>query len=57
MLVHHGLVQVAPLLDLVGKFRVLVGNPDLILQARLLVVQFTQAVFQHLRLIEGHHVC
>lgn len=48
--VHHGLIVVAPLLDLVSEFRMLLGNLDLFLQPLLFVVKLAEPVLEHLRL-------
>ena len=38
MPVHKGIVIISPILDLISKLRVLLGNSDLLLQALLFVV-------------------
>ena len=48
--IHHGLVLVASVLDLVGELAVLLGDANLFLQPLLLVMQLAQAVLHHQRL-------
>jgi len=48
--IHHGLVFIAAVLDLVSELRMFLRNPDLLLQPLFLVVQFTQTVLEHLSL-------
>lgn len=52
MHIHHGLVFIATVLDLVSELRMFLRNPDLLLQPLFLVVQFTQTVLEHLSLTE-----
>ena len=49
MPVHHCIVFIASSVDLVGKFRVLLGNPNLFLQPLLLVVELSETILKHLR--------
>ena len=50
MPVHHCIVFIASSVDLVGEFRVLLGNPNLFLQPLLLVVELSETILKHLRL-------
>lgn len=50
MPVHHCIVFIASSVDLVGEFRVLLGNPNLFLQPLLLIVQLSETILKHLRL-------
>lgn len=45
---HHIAVLIAASFDLIGKIAVLVGDSNLLLQADLLIVKFTEAIFEHL---------
>ena len=48
--VHHGVVLISTISNLIGEFAVLVGDSDLLLQADLFIVKFTKTVLQHLGL-------
>lgn len=47
---HHSVVFISSIFDLVGELAMLVCDPDLLLQANLLIVKFAEAIFQHLSL-------
>ena len=47
---HHSVVFISSIFDLVGELAMLVCDPDLLLQAYLLIVKFAEAIFQHLSL-------
>ena len=47
---HHSVIFISSIFDLVGEFAMLVCDPDLLLQANLLIVKFAEAIFQHLSL-------
>jgi hypothetical protein len=46
--VHHRVVLIAALIDLISKLAVLVGDSDLFLQPLFFVVQLAETVFEHL---------
>ena len=42
---HHSVVFISSIFDLVGELAMLVCDPDLLLQANLLIVKFAEAIF------------
>ena len=47
---HHSVVFISSIFDLIGELAMLVCDPNLLLQANLLIVKFAEAIFQHLSL-------
>ena len=47
---HHRIVIIASPLYLISELRVLLGNPNLLLQPLLFVMELSETIFQHLSL-------